>query len=959
MDGEYEKFNDYRVRCLSKDYILRLTLENNNIVNAGVLEFPNCDIPYPSFQAQTGDSTMQDPSTTIVESDPAPTSKPQEILTFIDDTATQEASVPEIVTPNQSVLAPGSEGRTHTIEDILSRPTRITQQKWTTAQKQDTDIYDISFPDAITDASAIIRDKLQNFTFLRADICVRVMINASTFQQGKLLAYFAPFSRVVGRRAALNEHLPAKTAFPHIVLDAATGNSGDLRIPFVSPYTHYNLTTQQGDMGNLRITVLNQLKTLTDCTVTVFAWFENIDIGVPTARINRTTLTPTNENMTTSDKGMILKLIKDGVIEVRKDADTGKLTFLTPYKSQVAEDKEKSQKGIVSETLEHIAGVAKGMSNLPIIGETFKPVEWIANSASNVSALMGLSKPTSVQTQNKYQNVPGFGFTHTDGLDQSVMLACKPDNQLEMRGDLFGSKVDEMDLNYVCSHANWFQTFPWASSVDPFVNPSLNQIAVHPGICPRFQNNYNPTLLAFASAPFQYWRGGLTYKVTVAKTAYHSGRLRIAFVPSGQLNQNYNLDTCYSWVLDLRTSDQIEFTIPYIANTQYKRVILAPPTAVPNESATTGILVTEVLNALRAPDTVEQSVELNMWVSAASDYDLEIPDFERYRIGNGTETSPTQTDMFTPQKLEPVTKKEIVEKLTRRRRQVPAKVDEDYDFSSDYESQVLGNFQDQGFNDFSDAANMFGMNTTNTLVPKTLTIGEDVRNIRSLIKRFGFRAETVFKSRYQKVTVSNGYFGKEEDTSVAALDYFSWLYRFWRGSIRYKVAVQPKTMHDAFLYVANDGLGVEKPTISHVAVQENPVVHVTSANAATSLPVAGSVLSQNTPPTPNYKGTSFSHRQFVDLNPFIEVTCPYYSNTPILPICAPDGIPLDDITYNACVLDYQGSRVSNINWNAISGLFETTPSTEDRADVDLRVAAGDDFSMGWLIGAPYLKDNTS
>jgi hypothetical protein len=969
-DRDEDSHTYFKIRCNDINIMIRLICEDGFVTDLGMMEYPNTDIFHPSFTSQVGDglvtgggssSTMQDPSNTIVEADPSATAMPQEILTFVDDTATQKASLPEFTSPQAAVLAPGSELRNHTIEDILQRPVRISQQSWTVSQVQGTDLYDVAFPEAIINASNIVKDKLQNFTYLRADICVRVIINASTFQQGKLLAYFAPFSRVVGNRGALNDHLPAKTAFPHVVLDAATGNSGDLRIPFVNPYTHYNLTTQQGDMGNLKISVLNQLKTLTNCTVTVFAWFENIDLGVPTARKNLATLSARNvadTAVTTSDKEMIYNLIKSGVIRVKKSADTtGKLEFLTPYKSQVAEDREKSSTGIISETLEHIGGAAGGMKNLPIVGDVFKPVEWIANSASKVSALMGLSKPTSVETQSKFQNVPGFGFTNSDGLDQSVMLACKPDNQVQMRGDLFGSKVDEMDINYVAAHSCWFQTFEWKSSVDPLVAPLLNEIAVHPGICPFADDNYESTLLSFVSAPFRYWRGGLTYKVQAAKTSFHSGRIRIAFVPSGVLSQGYNLDTCYSWIMDLRTSDQMEFTIPYISNTQYKEVILAPVSGVPTTAGTTGVLVTEVLNALRAPDTVEQSIEINMWISGASDYQLAIPDFNRYKIGNGTAKASPQRDEFASSRILeideiPTEAPELVPPPRERPRTRRGAPDLDYDFSSGYESQVLGAFQDQGFNDFSDAAQMFGMKSTDQLTPKTLTIGEDVQNIRSLIKRFGMRAEGSITTRYANFYVNNGFFGEAEDEDVVALDYFSWMYRFYRGGQRYKFFIEPATVPTGAV-----SKGETRSYITPIPTTDTPYVFVSGVYNANGVPQPGTLQTNNAaPPTRYYRGTNFTTCHFPRLNPIVEVTVPYYANTPILPIIAKDGVALADIKYNAVGLGYQGQIILDHEWDGTN--IVPKPNALARANVKYSTAAADDFSFGWLVGPPTLKDNT-
>lgn len=935
---------NYKIIHRGSEYLLRLTVINDRL-NFVHLLVPSC---HCDFVSQT--STMGDPSSTITETDPAQHSTSQEIVTFIDDTATQEASLPVPITPDQQVLATGAESRNHTIEEILARPTIITQQKWTTSQTQDTDIYSVAFPDAILNASDVVRDKIQNFTFLRADICVRVVVNASTFQQGKLLGYFAPFSRVVGQRAQLNEHLPAKSAFPGIVLDASTGNMGELRIPFVSPYTHYNLTTQQGDMGNFQLTVLNQLKTLTDCSVTVLAWFENVELSVPTARPNRVTTLKANTPSTNSDKAMIVKLIKDGIIQVRKDAITDELTFLDPYKSQVAEDLEKSRKGIVTETLEHVAGVARGGQMLPVIGKFFKPVEWISNSLSKVSALMGLSKPTSVQTQEKFSNVPGFGYTHTDGLDQSLTLACKQDNQLEMRGDLFGSNADEMNINFVCSHMNWFDTFTWNTSTDPLVNPQIKELAVHPGLCPFFQDNYNPTLLAFCSAPFQFWRGGLRFKLQAAKTAYHSGCMRISFVPSGLLAQKYNLDKVNSWILDLRTSDEIEFEVPYISNTQYKKVILAPPSAVPNPSATTGILVFEVLNALRAPDTVAQSIDMNLWIAGASSYQVAVPDFTRYRIGNGL-ANPTATDIVDS---------ELEELLPKRKKRALELKSQDYDYSSGYESQVLGAFQDKGFNNMGDAAKMFEMKPVDDLTPKKLTIGEDIQNIRSLIKRFGWVSKYEIKNRNISADINLGYFRAAEATSVTALDYFSWMYRFYRGGIRYKLTTDIHDLPASKLFINNDGTGGEIPAVTYYSIRDDPVVHLSLNVNSDSLPkVLQVTTTQNNPPLPEtWKNTNFSHRTFPSLNPYAEVTAPYYGTTPILPITSPNGVILDDVAYNSLNYSYQGNKIEDFNWNNTTGDWESTLSTAVRADVNAWVAAADDFTFGWLVGPPHLKDNT-
>jgi hypothetical protein len=453
----------------------------------------------------------------------------------------------------------------------------------------------------------------------------------------------------------------------------------------------------------------------------------------------------------------------------------------------------------------------------------------------------------------------------------------------------------------------------------------------------------------------------LTYKIQAAKTSFHSGRIRIAYVPSGQLSQNYNLDTCYSWVMDLRTSDQIEFTIPYISNTQYKEVNLSPPTGNPTTNSTTGVLITEVLNALRAPDTVDQSVELNMWISGASDFQLAIPDFDRYRIGNGTETDSPPRNQFEPKTLKEISVDEVDTEIPslapvrgRRRRYA---VDEDYDFSSGYESQVLGTFQDQGFNDFSDAAQMFGMKTTDQLTPKTLTIGEDIQNLRSLIKRFGLRAEGVVNQKFADFYVNNGFFGEPEEVDVVALDYFSWLYRFYRGGQRYKFFVEPVSMINKDFTENRVDATSFATDVQAVRVVDTPYIYASGVYNANSLPAAGDLTqSQTAPSTRYYRGSNFTTAHFPRLNPIIEVTVPYYANTPILPVTSENGTALADIKYNAVALSYQGTAITDFSFND-QGEIDQKPNETTRANVKYMTAAADDFSFGWLIGPPYLKNN--
>lgn len=405
----------------------------------------------------------------------------------------------------------------------------------------------------------------------------------------------------------------------------------------------------------------------------------------------------------------------------------------------------------------------------------------------------------------------------------------------------------------------------------------------------------------------------------------------------------------------MRTSDQIEFTVPYISNTQYNNVVLAPVTGVPNSDSTTGVLKIEVLNSLRAPDTVAQTVDVNVWIKGADDYQLAIPDFNRYRVqappalsGFHSEAE-VKLESYSGNSLSRLKRSDSFDYRTGR-----SLLQSDYDdyseYNSGYESQVLGNFQDQGFNDFSPAADMFKMSTAPDILPKTLCIGEDITNVRQLIKRFGRRGNVSVSSRYLSFSVSTGFFGSAATGSTepdfSPLDYFSWIYRFYRGGIRHKYFV------DRVHMLTDTKTGATPPVFSNsLSVLDNATLMSYAEYNASSLPQTESFVNLDVLPAAAARAVTngnFTSTQYVDLNPIVEINVPYYSNTHILPVNGTGALALDDITYNNVGVLYLGNPFERYDGTSFSAADSV------RANVRDYVAASDDFAFGWLVGQPTL-----
>lgn len=812
---------------------------------------------------------MGDVTTVVESSDPIQTQRSEEITQFIDDAGLQTTSLPSPITPGADVLSGAVETNKHDILSVLQRPVTVSTITWADTAAAESTLVELSFPDALFASSPNLLDKINYFTFLRAGVELEFTVNANSFQQGRIICLFSPYSAEadIGDRTTSNEYLQAYTAFPHCVVSANSGISGKIIIPFASYYTHYNLPLARGTLGTARIVVLNPLKS-GNCNITTFARLVNISLEIPTAR--------------GLPESIHLDSILDKLSQLEGESAVRKFIERRYKKitaeAQVSEAETKATKGVISSTLDTVAGMSSMATSLPIIGKYALPLSWLARAAGGVAAYFGLSRPIELTPPRRVLELPAYGYTNMDGVDTSVVLGASCENSIGLRNDVFGSGCDEMDIAYVAKHSCYLTTSPWATGDATGAN--IHQIVVSPGACATDDTNlYRSTTLSYVASCFRFWRGSIKFTIQVTKTAYHSGRLRIGFVPGGQPGNAYDLNQCYNQVLDLRTSDEISFEVPFTSEALWRSSVITGlagesielPTNAVIDGAATGVLLVEVLNALRAPDTVEPSVDVNIWMGGGDDIAFSVPLFTRY----------------VPVLAAPTA-----------------------------EAQVLGSFQTPGFNKQIDkAGQMFYDKPAANLDAEATSQGEHVQNFREIIRRFGrIGSGTVDAAAGAYVQLTSNYFGSALDPTqetavnnipVCPLYYISWLYRFFRGSVRYKTQC-----------TASEGL-----------------VDVFSVPGDIATPVAPSLPTSNAT-LYRYKlgGGTFEHSQDLKYNKIMEWNNPFYNQTHISLV--------------------RGGSLNLLVDNA--GDTSTTTFALVRGNYDIKCAAGDDFQFGWMVGPPRI-----
>lgn len=489
-----------------------------------------------------------------------------------------------------------SDGNEHSIKDFLARPYIVTDYSWSVASGAGSELFYVKFPNDILTANLALAQKASGFLGLRATMVLRMQVNANRFQQGRLLMTFFP-----GDDVLLSKHrtsigsvpsLLMQTQLPRVEFDVATDSDVVFRIPYISPYLAYNTTDGTGYVGHVGVKVYSPLASVTasdSAEITVWGHFEDVELMFPTIS-NSSYILQSGSNERSAKK--------------RKDPIT----------------EEAKCQGPISSHIQRISRISNILAEVPLLSSVAAPVGWFTGIAANAISSMGFANPrnadqSAVVTQKIYDKA-----CNVDGRDNSHSLGLFADNHLELMPDAAGNDVDEMSLKHVLSKYAFIHNVAWTTSQAPY--SVVDQISCAPRT--YTQNcagvgSYTIPLSYFANY-FQLYHGGIKFKFKLVKTEFHSGRIGVAFIP-GYIGGSVptvasaaNMAYLHKDIHDIRTATQFEFTVPYAATTPWTQC-----------KDSFGSVVLFVVNTLRAPPTVVQSVDILVEVAAADDWQFARP----------------------------------------------------------------------------------------------------------------------------------------------------------------------------------------------------------------------------------------------------------------------------------------------------------------------------------------------
>lgn len=430
-------------------------------------------------------------------------------------------------------------------------------------------------PTGLTSLIANLSTRLSGAYGFRATLRYTVQIAHTPFQQGlHVLAWQYGANSVTGDNAFDRGSRPQTVTYlPSVRINLEENDSATLDVPFLWNYEYWPLAGSAVSLpyGSVSVTSVLPTPSLATTSAPSFkVYFSLHDVELIGS-------TPLADNIIVVQSGDSIMNTVRGVASIA--------------------DKELRRTKLVSNTLE----ASSKFFNMTNLGTP----AWLTSVLAKTAASYGYSAP-AVQTpvERKLDNHT-LDPVHIDVPISASKLTPFQSNALQLGASMGGSSEDVASFDYVLSkYSQIFRgSFGTSTTANSYVYASLiclnhfwfrspavaalgGNLALPNSSTPT-TNAFQPSILMYAADSFRYWRGGLKFKFSFAKTPFHAGHVIVGFVPrdtyataGGIANLVPVMEvaagavqpTSYSKTFDLRSGTEFEFEVPYMATRPYTSV---------------------------------------------------------------------------------------------------------------------------------------------------------------------------------------------------------------------------------------------------------------------------------------------------------------------------------------------------------------------------------------------------
>jgi hypothetical protein len=547
------------------------------------------------LECQSGDATTAD-NTIFKVGDEAT----YENVQFSDQHDPYMYSVDAVMDPTRSL----QDANDASLANFFSRPIKIAEEEWSTSANLNFDID----PWSLYFDNPRVSNRLTNFSLMKANLKVKVVINGNGFQYGRMLVSYLPFDvydNLSTNAALVRSDLVQASQQPHIFLNPTTSTGGEMKLPMFNYQNYFEIIESQwSEMGRLYFRTLNPLKHANGATdvvtITVFAWAEDVSMSVLTS-VDQDTLSP-----------------------------------------QSGEIEEANKEGTISGPATSVAKFAAYLKGVPYIAPFATATEIGAGAVATMAKIFGYCRPPITKAPEPYRPTPVSSLALTNVPDNAQKLTVDEKQELSIDPRIAGvGPADPLNIREIAKRESYLTTFNWNIGTAP--DTLLWNARLDP--CTWAEDSGPPVSYHFpaccmAALPFSHWKGSMKFRFQIVCSSFHKGRLKIVYDPNFIANNTYlgfsEYNTNYLKVVDI--AEEQDFTIE-IGNGQERNFLnhalpgqdgvttMYSTTRYTSKGTGNGVIGVLVVNELTTPNSaVTNDIEINVFVSMGDDFEVAAPD---------------------------------------------------------------------------------------------------------------------------------------------------------------------------------------------------------------------------------------------------------------------------------------------------------------------------------------------
>jgi len=489
------------------------------------------------------------------------------------------------------------------LSEWLKRPVRIATKQW--LESDPVGGLDILYPWAALLNNAYVKNKLNNYSWFRGDLKIKIQFTASPFYYGKVRVSYQPLQSFKPSTIVIDSSLKwliPLSQRPYIDIDAGKSDSVEMTLPFIYQANYVNLVsaTQVQSLGKLDYNIYSQLQsangaTGSGITISTFAWLENVHLSGATV----------------------------------------------PYAMQSDEYGE----GTISKPASWVARAASYFENIPVIGQFATATKIGASAISSIASLFGFTNVPVIDDSYPMRSEVFPKLASSEIGYPVEKLTLDPKNELSVDPRVIGlpNGEDEMAIAKIVGRESFLTKFAWTDA------DASDYLLFYSNVNPQmFDKSSDPNPIVQQTPLFQVtkcfteWRGSIIFRFEIIASQYHKGKLVISFDPNGTNSTNVGNTTgttglVQTAIVDIGETKNVEFVVPYQQLTQFlsnrinflNSVPFATRSAYPgtltiNNLYDNGLITVRVLNTLSAPTTTT-SVDVLVHVRGGPDFEVANP----------------------------------------------------------------------------------------------------------------------------------------------------------------------------------------------------------------------------------------------------------------------------------------------------------------------------------------------